>query len=121
MLKIKYMLYRESVHAPRSLITLGWSRSRMRLYSVIRSERSEGEEEPGRSILTATLISAEHYYHEVPTMSPCRHLDTALEAPDVEGRGRHDAAKLALAQQLPHLEILAGVLKLLVNLIMVLE
>ena len=108
---ICFLLYLESVQAPSSLITLGWSRSLMRLYSVTRSERSEGEEEQGRSILTATCGHCCHYHHHSHY-----DLDIALEAANVEGGGRYHATKLSLAQQLSKLEIQAWILKLLVDL-----
>lgn len=110
---ICFLLHLESVQAPSSLITLGWSRSLMRLYSVTRSERSEGEEEQGRSILTATCGHCCHYHHHHHSHYD---LDIALEAANVEGGGRYHATKLSLAQQLSKLEILAWILKLLVDL-----
>ena len=94
----------------------------MRLYSVTSSERSEGEEEPGLSILTATC---RYYVHRLlsrcsgPSSSSSRSLydlDIALEAANVEGGGRYHAAKLSLTQQLSKLEILARILELLVDL-----
>ena len=56
-----------------------------------------------------------HHHHHGSSLG--HHLDAALEAANVEGRGRYHAAKLSLTQQLSKLEILTGVLELLVNLL----